>query len=652
MNTIDVDTGGTFTDGVFRVDGHLVTTKVDTTPHDPVRCFVNCIESGAALLGREVASLLAAIDVIRYSTTAATNAIIQRRGAKIGLIVTAGAEKNLYHVGSGDPSILPLLESRLVRGVREEVDALGTLKTELDADGLRAAAEELLDSGARLLVVAFRNAALNLANEARAKELFREWFPNHYLGTPFVLLSHQISSRGADAERLNSAVISGFLHRQLVTYLYKCDDAIRSRGYRHPLLVVHSSGGLARVAKTKALNTYNSGPTAGVFGAARIARRYVFPHVLTMDMGGTSTDIAFIENGEVQLSFHVEIEGIPVNMPMIDVLGLGGGGGSLARVENGTLRVGPDSAGALPGPACYDLGNSQPTVTDADLVLGIMDPKNFLGGKRHVNPELARSAIEAGIAKPLGVSVDEAALRVRQVLAEGLAQSIRTEAQRRNFPLHEAVLFAYGGAGPLHAVDIAAATRIRAFYVFPESPVFSAAGSSTMNIEHLYESRVRASVKDPFSQVLASNIRELTLRAERDIRGEGFDPAAAKLRVQIEKMNREVVEMDAKAARDAISAEGLDDVLLRLTATLESHAQNGAGSVFVNESEAHRGESQREIAWQEGRAMTAIYSFAAYQQRKKVSGPAVIESGATSCVVPRGWSALKDEHGAVRVQKD
>ncbi len=360
MNTIDVDTGGTFTDGVFRHDGRLVSTKVDTTPHNPVRCFVECIESGAQLLGKEVTELLENTDIIRYSTTAATNAIIQRKGAKIGLLVTAGAEKHLYWSQEGRSPVWPLLEPGLVRGVQEKVNDQGELRTPLDAEGFRLVTEELLDRGARLLVVAFGNAALNPANEIAARELFRQWFPTHYLGTPFLILSHQVSSRGGNAERLHSAVISGYLHRQLVVYLYKCDDAVRSRGYRHPLLVVHSSGGLARVAKTRALNTYNSGPTAGVYGAARIARRYGLPHVLTMDIGGTSTDVAFIENGQVKLSFDVEIEGIPVNLPMIDVLGLGGGGGSLARVENSKLKVGPDSAGAVPGPACYDLGNMQP----------------------------------------------------------------------------------------------------------------------------------------------------------------------------------------------------------------------------------------------------------------------------------------------------
>lgn len=647
MNSIDVDTGGTFTDGVFRFGGQVVTTKVDTTPHDPVRCFVNCIESGAALLGRGVPELLAATDIIRYSTTAATNAMIQRRGAKIGLIVTAGAERHLYCAAGRSP-IWAIVEPRLVRGVQETVDAEGRVQRALDGDGLRTAAEELLDAGARLLVVAFANAALNPANERHARELFRDWFPGHYLGTPFVLLSHEVGTRGSDAECLHGAVLSGYLHRQLVSYLYKCDDAVRSRGFRHPLLVVHSSGGVARVAKTKALNTYNSGPTAGVYGAARIARRYGLPYVLTADIGGTSTDVAFIVDGRVALSFKVEIEGIPVNMPMIDVLGLGGGGGSFAHVENGELRVGPDSAGAVPGPACYDLGNTRPTVTDADLVLGFIDPENFLGGRRRLDAEAARRAIAEGVAGPLGLDVASAAQRVREVLAQGLALSIRAEAGRRGFPLERAALFAYGGAGPLHAVDIAAATGITTFHVFPESPVFSAAGCATMNVAHQYERRVRAGDGGDFEGALAATFTSLVQRARRDIRGEGFDFSHATISARLEAPDGRIVELGSGGALPP-GASCPRNALLQLTVMLEAPEDGVAGR--IEPAAVTSAAAEREVSWPEGRGTTPVHAFAALAEGRTIAGPALIESGETSCVVPRGWSATKDRFGAVCVQR-
>lgn len=650
MNTIDVDTGGTFTDGVFRYEGRIITTKVDTTPDNPVQCFVSCIESGAGLLGKDVRDLLQSTDIIRYSTTAATNAIIQRKGARIGLLVTTGAEKDLYHSGEGASPIWKLVDPSLVRGVKEEVDGRGGIRSELDATSFRVAAEELLDLGARLLVVAFRNAALNPANEVKAHQLFRDWFPSHYLGTPFLLLSHQVSMRDTDAERLHGSVISGYLHRQLIVYLYKCDEAVRSRGYKHPLLVVHSSGGLARVAKTKALNTYNSGPTAGVFGASRIAERYGMGHVVTMDIGGTSTDVAFIENGAVRLSFRVSIEDIPVNMPMIDVLGLGGGGGSIARVEKGKVLVGPESAGAVPGPACYGLGSEQPTVTDADLILGLIDPKQFLGGRRQLSSERARRALESRIAGPLGISVESAALEVRRVLAAALGKQIRCEAKSRSFPLQEAVLFAYGGAGALHSADIADELGIETFYMFPESAVFSAAGCSAMNIEHLYENRVRVESKETFSRALQRTIDSMQIRAQRDIRGEGFDPQNAAIRSVVETPDGQTIELAAEGQKCEIP--GLQDAIVRLTVSLPPSTTDGLLVLESGKGQIAKGVKRRSVVWPEGSCETAIRALSEMKSDSQLAGPLIIETGETGCVVPAGWSATKDSHGAIRVWKE
>jgi N-methylhydantoinase A len=536
-----------------------------------------------------------------------------------------------------------------VRGVPEEVDAKGNLLLPLDTDQFRSAVDELLDSGARLLVVAFRNAAINPENELRAQELFELSFPRYYLGTPFLLASHQVSSRGSDAEHVHSSVLSGYLHRQFLSYLYRCDEALRSQGFQRPLLVVHSTGGLARVAKTKALHTYNSGPTAGVFGAARIARRYGFERVITMDMGGTSTDVAFISGGKAGLSFHAEIEGVPLNLPMIDVLGLGGGGGSIASVQDGVLRVGPESAGAVPGPACYDLGNAAPTVTDADVVLGFIAPDNFLGGRRRLNSARAIAAVEQNVGRPLHLGIDQAAQRICSTLANALAQEIRIEAQKRSFPLADACLFAYGGAGPVHAAAIAEALGIGTFYVFPESPVFSAAGCSSMKVEHYYERRVRPRPDECFADALRRAMGELELQARRDVRGEGFAPESAQLRFVVEAGSQE-----REVALHAPLDEGLSDLpdgLLRLVASLPQTMSSDSEAVPATNHHPEQGCSPREVGWASGRRMTPIFSLGASSLENRISGPAVIESGETSCVVPEGWAAEKDRYGALRVHR-
>lgn len=655
MNTIDIDTGGTFTDGVFRLNGRVVTVKVDTTPHDPVKCFMACIEAGATQLELEAAELLEVTDVIRYATTAATNAIVQMKGPKIGLLVSKGAENHLYASKGGgeDNSQAPIwnfLDKSLVTGICEAVDDQGVVSAALDEESFRTAVERLLDGGARLLVVAFQRADLNPANELRARELFETMLPTFYLGRPFLLLSHQVSPSGTDAERLNSAVISGYLHRELVGYLYRCDDAVRRRGYRHPLLVVHSTGGLARVAKTKALNTYNSGPTAGVFGSARIARRYGLPHVITMDLGGTSTDVAFIEDGEQRLSFHAEIERVGVSVPMIDVVGLGGGGGSIVSLDGKRLQVGPESAGAVPGPVCYDLGSSAPTVTDANAVLGLISPDNFLGGRRRVNIDSARQSIEETVACPLELEVDDAALEIRSVLAEGLARAIRAEAEKRSFPLRGAVLFAYGGAGPLHAAEIAAAAGVSAFYMFPESPVFSAAGSSTMDIQHCYESRVQTRDNENPDQALTRVAAELRDRAHRDMRGEGFEPATAKLQFVLDSSDGRQMAFDGEKL-DSAAAEAASGGLLRLTATIEMAGQDDSARVISPPASQAPG-VEREIGWAGGRKMTPVYSYCELAVGDRIDGPALVETAETTCVIPQRWRAETDSYGALRVWRD
>jgi N-methylhydantoinase A/acetophenone carboxylase len=651
MNTIDIDTGGTFTDGVFRVNDRVVTVKVDTTPHDPVKCFLACIEEGAGKLGMDGPALLGITDMIRYATTSATNAIVQMKGQKIGLLVSEGERARLYQGETEQPApIWNFVEKSMVAEVREASTGQGSVATGVDEESFRTSVEELLDGGARILVVAFKGADANPANELQASELFEKMLPTFYLGRPFLLLSHQVSPSGADAARLNSSVISGYLHRELLGYLYRCDDAVRRRGYRHPLLVVHSSGGLARVAKTKALNTYNSGPTAGVFGAARIARRYELPRVVTMDLGGTSADVAFIEDGQTRLSFSAEIENVNISVPMIDVVGLGGGGGSIVSLDDGQLQVGPESAGAVPGPVCYDLGSNQPTVTDANVVLGLISPDNFLGGRRRMNIEAARRSIETTVATPLALGSDDAALKIRSVLAENLAGAVRAEADKRSFALEGAVIFAYGGAGPLHVADIASAIGITVFYMFPESPVFSAAGSSAMDIQHFYESRIQSQHGENSVDDLVVAADKLKSRALRDMRGEGFDPATAKLEFMLESIDGSQVALDSENLKSPLAGP-VSGALLRLMATIENTGQVGADNGMTPPASNVCG-AEREIGWPGRRLMTGVHSYSEVEKGTIITGPALVETAETSCVIPQHWRAETDSFGALKVWRD
>jgi N-methylhydantoinase A/acetophenone carboxylase len=391
MYTIDIDIGGTFTDGFFTQGGQATSCKVPTTPHDLTVCFLECIQEGANSMGVPLPEMLQRTAVVRLSTTVGTNAIINKSGPRLGLIVTKGYEGSLYGGDEPAPVLDSIVPREMIVGVEEEIDASGEVRKEIQADQVLWAVRHLVNQGARMIVVSLRHASLNSIHERRIKEFVRARYPEHYLRSVPLQLSTDVSDMPADYERTNTTLLNAYLHRDMARSLYRAEDRLRDAGFNRPLLIVHSSGGVARVAKTHALHTYSSGPAAGVVGASRLASLYGLPRVLTTDMGGTSLDVGLVVEGRYRASLTPRVDGIPLSTPMIEVESLGAGGGSIAWVDpSGRLAVGPQSAGAMPGPACYDKGGREATVTDADVVLGYIDPDYFLGGRQRLNKERAR----------------------------------------------------------------------------------------------------------------------------------------------------------------------------------------------------------------------------------------------------------------------
>ncbi|MCP4023995.1 MAG: hypothetical protein GY729_19290 [Desulfobacteraceae bacterium] len=264
-----------------------------------------------------------------------------------------------------------------------------------------AAAQGLIDRGARCLVVAFSNSEYNPANERFVRKTVKKEYPRDFLGSVPVFLSSDISHRSGDRERINAAVLNAYIHDKLARLLYKASENLRQRSYNENLFIVHNNGAVARVAKTRAINTYNSGPVAGLSGARLIGRLYGEKNLISADMGGTSCALGFVNNDQESYTLLPDVEGFRINVPMMAIRAIGAGGGSIASVQDGRLCVGPQSAGALPGPVCFDLGGNEPTVTDADLVLGILDPDFFLGGAMALNYDKARDIIAQKVAEPL-----------------------------------------------------------------------------------------------------------------------------------------------------------------------------------------------------------------------------------------------------------
>lgn len=675
--TIDIDTGGTFTDGFATLDGRVATVKVETTPHDLTVCFNECLEAAAQQLGLPDASgLLRYAEVVRYATTIGTNTLLQRNGPKLGLLVSRGYEKSLYALRSQAANpIFSILPAHMVVAIDAEMGADAQPITPIQEDEVKRGVKQLLEQGARMIVVSLKGANFNPALELQIRDIVNSDYPKHYLGSVPMLLGHQVSIRPNDASRTNAAVLNAYLHKEMVRYLYKADDDLRNRGYTRPLLIVHANGGAARVAKTRALSTYNSGPVAGLLGSDHVRRLYNLDNVVTLDVGGTSSDISLIADGRYDYNFSSSIHGIPVDLPMIEVHGVGAGGSSIAAVEAGVLRVGPESAGSMPGPACFSLGGLQPTGTDAFLTLGFIDPDYFLGGRRRLDREAASKAIAEHIASPLAISVEEAAARIKQRLEENVGSYIRELLQRRNLPPGQFAMFAFGGAGGLLAAGIARSLGIETVYTFPFSSVFCAFGSSMLDVAHHYERPLSQTVHGADAaphdfDALNGFVDELCSAAYRDMRGEGFPPEQVHMSVEIEVRpensadlcsvglprlkleNDDDVQAFMQACREAFSRlngagadEGitLETLRLKASAPIDHYGFHERAEGPAEAQAAQHG--RRDVWWDAEPIATQIYRQEALQPGSVVQGPAIVEAPDTTILAPSGATLHVDKYG-------
>lgn len=662
--TIDIDTGGTFTDGFFVKGDRVQTVKVPTTPHDLTVCFLECVKAGADRFGVPVEDLLYQTDIIRFSNTIGTNTIIQRDGTKIGLMVSAECE-NLAPTQSenGKP---PLVAADMVIAMDEEVSRDGRVVRAPDERAAMGAAQKLIDQGARCLVVAFRHSEFNPSNEQLARRIIKGEYPRDFLGSVPVFLSSDISRRSGEVERINAAVLNAYIHSKLVRLLYKAGEDLRRRLYHGNLFIVHNNGAVARVAKTRAINTYNSGPAAGLLGARLIAELYGDEDVISMDMGGTSFDVGYVRKGQPSYTLTANVEGLAVNLPMLAIHAIGAGGGSIASVKNGKLQVGPQSAGALPGPVCFDLGGAEPTVTDADLILGLLDPMYFLGGAMKLNREKAAQTLEQKIAKPLGISVQAAALAVKNTVDETMGKEV-AKVSKELGPGANPLLVVYGGAGPAHCCRLSQVAGIKRILITPFSAVFSAFSSSNMDVGHIYYRRAGIPLDEKMDmQALRRSFDEMRQEARRDMRGEGFSSEAGLEQIEFFVQNPSTgQEMKFTAHRDTLDdAKKMSDLLsqarhalkadkgLMLT-TLGLISQAPVPHYQIRKlpeaaypvDKARKGSRPVLLDEKEGAKDLPVYDWSKLQNGHKIQGPAVIESEHTTALVRSGWILAMDHYG-------
>jgi len=670
---MDIDTGGTFTDGFVRGDGRIELVKVDTTPHDFSLCFMECVGEAAKRFGFQQASqLLAQMKTLRLSTTIGTNALIQASGPKLGLLVTRGGENAYAPAGTSNPAIDFIIPKDMIIGIDEELDKEGISINAPVASQVLAGVKTLLEKGARRIVVSLARSPLNPAHERRCREIVLADYPAHYLGTVPLLISTEISSELDDQYRTNAALIDAYMHQEMAHYLYKADEDARNGRYKYPLLIVHATGGVARVAKTKAIDTCDSGPAAGLLGASFLARLYGLENVVTVDVGGTSTDIGLVTQGEASFSDLRELSGVPIKERFIESISIGGGGSSIARLQVRTkqLRVGPQSAGGIPGPACYGLGGANATVTDSWVTLGYIDPNYFLGGRRKLDASLAKAAIKKNVAEPLKMTMEQAADAIVREVNSQCGQSVKEFIVSKGVDAQDVTMFAFGGAGGLACGSIAKAAGVPKIYFFPFGAAFCAFGSSCTDVLHNYSvvkslelvSNSSTATIQEFNKI----VQEMADDAYFDMAGEGFEKGKVSLMLEI------VMDSEHSPSRTAIrwssvSLGGEKDVAALLDLHRAAARSGAAGDrIFIKEfrlkaschlpdpqfpNYAPAGENpqaalkgKRQAYW-DGKFQDAqVHEQSLLKCGNIVKGLAFIESPSTTILVPPGSRYQVDQY--------
>jgi N-methylhydantoinase A len=469
---VGVDSGGTFTDVCLfdEATGRIAVWKVPSTPDDPSRGIAEGVAEGVRRMDADAAS----ISYFGHGTTVATNALIQHRGVKTGLITTDGfrdlleigrqKRPDLYDLQADKPPPLVSRDARME--VPERLRHDGTVETPLDEAALRTAVRRLRAAGAQAVAVCFLYSFLHPAHEEAALRILAEEFP-----TAFVCVSHQVAPEFREFERMSTTVVNAYLGPVMQGYIRRLGDRLADLGMRATPHMTQSNGGVIGFEQAARLpvRTVLSGPSTGVVGAQEVGRLVGFSDLITFDMGGTSTDVALVQRGQRRLASEAVVHGYPIKAPKLDIHTVGAGGGSIAYVDSGgLLKVGPGSAGADPGPVCYARGNDSPTVSDANVVLQTLNPTHLLGGRMPVRQDLARAAIER-LATSLNMDVMATAQGIVSVVTANMARAIRVISVQRGHDPRDYMLIAFGGAGPLHAARLAKELEIGRILV-PRNP--------------------------------------------------------------------------------------------------------------------------------------------------------------------------------------
>ena len=679
------DIGGTFTDFVNLDErtGAFEIGKVLTTPGDPSEG----IDNGLAQIAERIPGSLEATNYIIHGTTLVINTLIQRQGAKTALVTTNGFRDiiamrremryDTHDISAGFPK--PLVSREFRFEVEERILSDGTVRTPLNVEQVERVLDKLVEDGVESVAVCFLHAYANPAHEREFGEISRARHPNLSIS-----LSSDVMPEIKEYERTSTTIINGYVKPMMTKYLERLGSRLEKRGYVRGLFLMLSGGGITSpaVARKFPVRLVESGPVGGALAACYLGEQAGLKNVLSFDMGGTTAKACFVRDSQLPTTVDYEVDrahrfkrgsGTPVAVPTVDMIEIGAGGGSIAAINSlGVLEVGPQSAGAEPGPICYGRGGKKPTITDADLVLGYLDADHFLGGAMKLDIEGARSGIDVQVAQPLGLTVDQAAWGIQQVVNENMASAARIHITEKGGDISDTTLIAFGGAGPVHAAGVAHILGARRL-LFPRAAgVFSALGFlvapvsfevSKSVVRLLNEADVSeldgffADLEEEASAIVRDALPDHPIDASRVLdlcyRGQG-----SALRVAIDGSETfETIEKMFRAAYQTRYGYSYDDLevqirTLRVTAT----AQHDIPKIVIpfrgekgSTESAYKGE-RRAYSQKLGDFVPfKVYAVDNLGDDAVITGPAILEEEATTLIIDAGASAVADARGWVMV---
>ncbi|MGE4409760.1 MAG: hydantoinase/oxoprolinase family protein [Sphingobium sp.] len=702
MKRIAVDIGGTFTDCFVAWQGRYLQSKALTTHGNLALGFNAALDQICDQLETSRNEVLSQVDSVRYATTLGTNALIERKGPRVGVLITHGFESTIpvsrgrgYGEGRSVAEQMdltrakrpdPLVPITLIRGVRERIDYLGNVIMAIDEDDLRRQIRDLVECGIEALVIASVNGVANPAHENRIREIFREEYPSSMLGALPVITASSISGRRGEYVRTTSAIINAYLHSAMFFAMSGLELNLRENDYAKPILLVHNTGGMAHLNSTDALRTVHSGPVAGIAAAEVLSTRGELGNIVATDMGGTSFDIGIVVEGGIKhYDFTPVIDRWMVTVPMVHLASFGAGGGSIARYDPvyRSIKIGPDSAGSDPGPACYDRGGLRPTVTDADLVLGYLDPANYAGGSIKLNPRRSKLAFE-DLCDTLDVSEVELARQIKRRADNDMAIGVLSELSSRGYKPEDFTMLAYGGNGGLHACGIARAAQIRRVLLPPFCSVFSACGAGGMTQMHIHEYMKTTAIYnqllgkmfsefDEFNRIVA----DLEEKGRQDLLRQGVAPEDIRHRLELDiRYGAQHIDTAVVLERNRMdSNDNILDLIQKHRRDYEARFGTGAPAPetgiwistyrvasYVEGTPIDFGSFARpeEVSSRTAEPVTTrkchftgsdealdtpIYDSAALEEGVRIDGPALINTGSTTYLVEPGWQFEAVAHG-------